>query len=1021
MLKAVANILFSMKLTALLLLIFAIAIGTATFIENDFGTPAAKTLIYNARWFEMVIFLLTINLIGNLFRYKLFQLKKLPSLTFHLAFIIIVIGAAITRYISYEGLMHIREGEASNQIISDNTFLQIHANDNKTQYNFNKKLFLSPAIIKPFNHSFKFNGKKVNIAYKNFIPNAIDTILKDENGRTTLELITTDGNGRISNYLQEATQKRIGFLDFAFNEFANPNAFLIYSTDTGLVFKSPVNVSYMKMSDQSKGTVKADSIAPFMQRALYSIGNMQLVFKAIHKGVKLVQKSVPKERKKGEDILVVDVTVDNKTKTDYLPGGKGYVSDRNYFELNGLNFALAYGSIAYETPFYIQLDDFVLERYPGSQSPSSYSSHVTVIDDKNNQSFKHHIYMNNVLDYQGFRFFQSSYDQDEKGTVLSVNHDMWGTTITYIGYFLLFLGMLLTLFFRSTRFRTLANKIRKTTTILVLLVVSSLQLNANQNNIKDFVVDKKHAEYFSTVLVQDQSGRIKPIHTLASEVLRKVNRSTKFDNQNPTQVFLGMTFNPMFWQGKKMIKVNHDQLKEKLGIEGKYAAYFDFFDKDFKYLLHDEVEAANQKKPAYRNKYDKELIAVDERVNICSMVYSGAFLRIFPLKGDKNNTWFGPLEGHVFKGDDSLFVNSILGIYYHSLINGVKTNNWQEADSIVNYIKQYQEKFGSEVIPDKSKVKLEITYNKLMIFKHLFEYYSLVGLLLLIFLLIDLFHSKKWLNGIIIFLTSILVLFFIIHTVGLGMRWYISGHAPWSNAYESMIFIAWATVLAGFIFSRKSKLTLAATAILASLTLMVAHLNWLDPEITPLVPVLKSYWLMIHVAVITSSYGFLALGALLGFLNLCLMMFKNAKNYKTINHTVTELTYINEMTLEIGLFMATIGTFLGGVWANESWGRYWGWDPKETWALVIVLVYAMVLHFRFIPSLKGKYTFNLSSLLAYSTVIMTYFGVNYYLSGLHSYAKGDPVPIPAFVYYTLGVIFIVATIAYFKNKKSNTL
>lgn len=281
----------------------------------------------------------------------------------------------------------------------------------------------------------------------------------------------------------------------------------------------------------------------------------------------------------------------------------------------------------------------------------------------------------------------------------------------------------------------------------------------------------------------------------------------------------------------------------------------------------------------------------------------------------------------------------------------------------------------------------------------------------------DIFGAKKWKKNVVTGLSVLLFGLFLLHTAGLAARWYISGHAPWSNGYESMIYIGWATIFAGFLFSRTSKMTLAATAILTALILMVAHLNWLDPEITPLVPVLKSYWLMIHVAIITGSYGFLGLGALLGFMNLILMILKTNKNKENITDTIKELTYINEMTLTVGVFMATVGTFLGGVWANESWGRYWGWDPKETWALVIVLIYAMILHLRFIPKANGKYLFNLLSVLGFSTVIMTYFGVNYYLSGLHSYAKGDPVPIPTFVPITVVVILVIAVIAYLRNRK----
>ena len=283
--------------------------------------------------------------------------------------------------------------------------------------------------------------------------------------------------------------------------------------------------------------------------------------------------------------------------------------------------------------------------------------------------------------------------------------------------------------------------------------------------------------------------------------------------------------------------------------------------------------------------------------------------------------------------------------------------------------------------------------------------------------IVSLFKNNKFINALVQLLKWLIVLGFVAHTIGLGIRWYISGHAPWSNGYESMIYIAWATIFAGIIYTRRSVLTLAATAVVSGLLLMVAHLNWLDPEITNLVPVLKSYWLMIHVAIITASYGFLSLGAILGLIALWLIIFTTSANKSKLKNTLTELTIINEKTLEVGLFMLAIGTFLGGVWANESWGRYWGWDPKETWALVSVLIYAFVLHMRFIPSLKSKLIFNSVSMFAIWTIIMTYFGVNYYLSGLHSYAAGDPMPIPDFVYYLLALMLVTIILAKLKFRK----
>jgi cytochrome c-type biogenesis protein CcsB len=249
------------------------------------------------------------------------------------------------------------------------------------------------------------------------------------------------------------------------------------------------------------------------------------------------------------------------------------------------------------------------------------------------------------------------------------------------------------------------------------------------------------------------------------------------------------------------------------------------------------------------------------------------------------------------------------------------------------------------------------------------------------------------------------------------MRWYISGHAPWSNGYEAVVFIAWVTMIAGFSFMRKNAVIIAGTAVLASLMVFVTEMNLLDPEITPLVPVLKSYWLMIHVAIITGSYGFLGLAAILAILNLNLYIFRTKKNGELVTININELTYVSEMTMTIGLFMLTIGTFLGGIWANESWGRYWGWDPKETWALVSVLVYAVILHLRYIPALKGKFVFNVVSLWGYSAILFTFFGVNFFLVGLHSYAQGDGfAKLPNWVYVTVGLFVLFTIVAAIRNR-----
>ncbi|HOI32743.1 MAG TPA: c-type cytochrome biogenesis protein CcsB, partial [Bacteroidales bacterium] len=530
-------------------------------------------------------------------------------------------------------------------------------------------------------------------------------------------------------------------------------------------------------------------------------------------------------------------------------------------------------------------------------------------------------------------------------------------------------------------------------------------------------IPKQYAAEFGALLVQDHDGRLKPMNTLSSEMLRKVARKNTFNGLNADQVMIGMQLEPEKWQLQKMIKVSHPELKRFLNIrDGSHAAFADFLDlkNGGGYKLRDMVSQAYAKKPAERSKFDNDVIKVDERVNISYLVYTGDLMRILPDPRDSHDPWFKPaqkVEGLM--PDDSAFIYDVIPYYFMSLGAG----NYAQATEIVKGIHNFQQKYAADIVPSQAQVKAEILYNKSGVFNRLGNYFGLVGVILLVMVFIQIFKQRNWINKSVTFFYAVIVLFFVFQTLGLAIRWYISERAPWSNGYESMIYISWVTVLAGLIFSRKSPMTIAATSILASIILMVAHLSWMDPEITNLVPVLKSYWLTIHVSIITASYGFLALGALLGFINLILMILKNKKNFGDLQRRIKDLNYINERTIIIGLYLLTIGTFLGGVWANESWGRYWGWDPKETWALVTILVYTFIAHMGYMPGMKTDYRFSLFTLVGFSSVIMTYFGVNYYLSGLHSYATGDPMPIPTFVYYTVAIIFTVSLVAYLNERK----
>ena len=319
-------------------------------------------------------------------------------------------------------------------------------------------------------------------------------------------------------------------------------------------------------------------------------------------------------------------------------------------------------------------------------------------------------------------------------------------------------------------------------------------------------------------------------------------------------------------------------------------------------------------------------------------------------------------------------------------------------------------------MPSQEKIEAEILYNQYDIFKRLFSWYLYAGLLLFILLIVKIFRDSAILKFSINFFKGSVLLLFLLHTAGLVVRWFISGHAPWSDAYESMIYVAWATMFFGLIFGRKSDLTIAATAFVSSMVLMIAHWNWMDPSIANLQPVLDSYWLMIHVAVIVGSYGPFALSMIIGSVVLFLISIAGKKNKEKIDLNIKELTIINELSLTVGLIMLTIGNFLGGMWANESWGRYWGWDPKETWALISILIYAFVIHMRFVPGLRGNWTFNFMSIVAFASILMTYFGVNFYLVGLHSYASGDKIITPNFVYYSILIVALLGAISFWRYK-----
>ncbi|EAJ6944282.1 cytochrome C biogenesis protein [Campylobacter jejuni] len=1061
-----------LRVSVVLFLLFALFCALATFIESAYGTPTAWAMVYDTFWFEYIQLLLGINLLCGMFRYKMFGLKKLPLMIFHISFLFILVGSAMTRYAGFEGILPIREHTQNSLIESSKTSLRISAIKDGERYSAVNDRYIGNL---PFANSFKLKlnlgDDQAVLKYKDLILNAHYTYKENNNSDPLLVLMLSQkGSQGVDVKFEKGEVKNIEGVNFA---FMNDNVKAPFvKIDENLTLSSSENLHFLSMLDGQNLDLKIGEKANAKERRLYEINDISFVVKAasLHTQEALEGSNRPQDEsfwlwfksawlEVGRTMLIStfgepqnwknslllhfkDFALSNKNKNLELTGSNALKLELSYkneskefyifeynkpimIELAGQKFFISWALSYEQLPFDIYLRDFVLDRYPGSMSPASYASEITVKN--NNENFDYRIFMNNVLDYDGYRFYQSSYDQDEKGTVLSVNKDP-GKIPTYIGYFLLCLGMFMNFLNPHSRFRTLARLINKDTLkhasviiFILLLSFGSEKTFAQDLNSTLPVVNANHAKALATLIVQKSAdGRMVPFDTLSREILEKIHQSDSYKGQNSNAVMLSMLVDVDKWQMEPFILMPQNQavrdaIANILEIpSAKYISYKDFFDENNRYKLQKYVENANRKNPNARGVFDKEIIKLDERANVVNLVFSGELFKFIPVQNNPNNVWLAPFSAvTTLKGDEGHIVLALIQNYFSAVENAFKDGNWTRADEGLKFIKEYQEKIGYKVMPSKTKVEMEIFSNKAEIFVKLAPVYLIAGFLLLILVFSKMVIPNLKISFIFKVVYVLNVLAFVIHTVGLGLRAYLSGHAPWSNGYESMVYIAWALSLSGIFFSRKSPIALSLTSILSGVVLMVAHLSEMNPQITNLVPVLNSYWLSIHVSVITASYGFLGLCALLGIFTLFLMCFlkKDGKYNLNILRNITEATRINEMAMIFGLCLLTVGNFLGAIWANESWGRYWSWDSKETWALVSILVYAAILHLRMIPKYCNQFVFALWSMFAYWVIIMTYFGVNYFLTGLHSYAAGEAAQIPNYVYWGFALMVVLALFA----------
>lgn len=531
--------------------------------------------------------------------------------------------------------------------------------------------------------------------------------------------------------------------------------------------------------------------------------------------------------------------------------------------------------------------------------------------------------------------------------------------------------------------------------LLLLIPLSSLSARPAEPTGKAWEEARHHmvpaaqAERFAAVPMQSYGGRIMPAGTFASEVLRKLHKADRIGPMNAGQFLVSLLAMPDVWTHIPFISMANADIAALCGLPDGAIAYADAFDDAGNYKLQRLLEQAYGKAPADRTRFDKDLMKLDEQLNIMHQLIHGRLLRLFPNEGDARHTWLAAGDDLTgLPAEDSLFVAGALTRYAGRAAAALRGGAWSEADRVLDEIERYQ-KENTTLEIDPKKIRAELLYNRLGVFRTCRVGYLVAGGVLLALAFVRLFRNGRGLRiGTGVAVAGI-VCVFLYHLFGMALRGYIGGYAPWSNSYETMIYVAWCTVAGGLLFARRTTLTLAVATLFGGVILFVSGLNWLDPHINPLVPVLKSPWLMFHVAVVTAAYGFFGIGFLLGIVNLKLMCLPGQRNAAVLRSHIARLSVAAEMALWAGLALMTAGTFLGAVWANESWGRYWGWDPKETWALITMVTYAAVTHLHLTKRGRDLWLFNVAAVAAFATVLMTFFGVNYFLSGMHSYGHSD--------------------------------
>lgn len=618
--------------------------------------------------------------------------------------------------------------------------------------------------------------------------------------------------------------------------------------------------------------------------------------------------------------------------------------------------------------FCLQLKDFHVVYYPGTDAAQDY---VTVLA-AGNETIE--VSMNNIGQYRGYRFTQSSYDDDMGGSTLGVLYDPWGITVTYVGYVLLFVSLIGCIFSRRAylgqlyRKATAVSGVVKTLVLAAALVAVPMMHADAQNRVN---ISSEVYNGFGRISVL-YNGRVCPVNTVAIDFVTKLCGHSSWNGMSANEVFAGWVFDVPYWEKAKMVEIKNKQVRQLLSLTDKWASFTDFYDDYGTYKLEKPL------KEAYKSGDQtliKSLRDADEKFNVIRMLYHGEMLKMFPYLNPKTKQaeWYSPgqpLKGVRLPEEELVFVRKSMDCLAENVVSGNEAN----AREMVGKIYRYQHVRARGIMPSTPSVWAELFYNALNTQKWPVMLYITLALLVVV--------CSAGANRFTLYIKrcyTLLPIVMLAHiSLLLILRWVVSGHPPLSNGYETMQFMAWATLVVTLLVRRRFAAIGCLGPVLASFALLVAMITDANPQITQLMPVLQSPLLSIHVMVIMFSYALLGLMALVGIQGLVVGLRGNHAHEE-------QLAALSRFLLYPAVALLAIGIFVGAIWANVSWGRYWTWDSKETWALITMLIYAAPLHGE-IGWLRPARHIHIYMLLAFLSVLMTYFGVNYFLAGMHSYA-----------------------------------